>query len=34
MVIYGAPGQNVEELAEIISDKINNEAGRKGAAFG
>lgn len=33
MVIYGAPGQDVNELADIIADKINNDITRKGIAY-
>ena len=34
LYIYGAPGQDVNELADIISEKINQEVTRKEAAFG
>ncbi len=33
MYIYGAPGQSVDELADIISDKINNEVLQKEVAW-
>lgn len=33
MVIYGAPGQDVNELADIIADKINTDITRKGIAY-
>lgn len=33
MVIYGAPGQDVNELADLVSEKINAQVERKGAAF-
>lgn len=31
--VYGAPGQDVHELAEIVSEKISADAARKGAVF-
>ena len=31
--VYGAPGQNVNELAEIISQKLSHDVERKEAAF-
>jgi putative prophage lambdaBa04, tape measure protein len=34
MYIYGAPGQDVEELADLISEKINNDIVKKEEAFG
>lgn len=34
LYIYGAPGQDVNELADIISERINQEVTRKEAAFG
>lgn len=34
LYIYGAPGQDVNELADIISEKISQEVTRKEAAFG
>lgn len=33
IIVYGSPGQDVNELAEIISEKINTAVERKGAAF-
>ncbi len=33
MVVYGAPGQNVDELAEIISEKINDAVLRREAVY-
>lgn len=33
MVVYGAPGQNVDELAEVISEKINDEVLRREAVY-
>ena len=33
IVIYGAPGQNVEELAELVSEKISDTVSRKEAVF-
>ena len=32
--VYGAQGQNVDELAQIIEDKITNNVVRRGVAFG
>lgn len=32
--VYGAPGQDVRELARIVENEIANEMGRKEAAFG
>lgn len=32
--VYGAPGQDVNELAEIVADKIDAAVFRKGAAWG
>ena len=32
IVVYGAPGQNVNELADIIEDRINNKIMRRGFA--
>lgn len=32
--VYGAPGQNVNELAEIVADKIDAAVARRGAAWG
>lgn len=34
ITVYGAPGQNVNELANIIMDKIEFATTRKGAVFG
>lgn len=34
VTVYGAPGQNVNELADIIMDKIQTATERKGAVFG
>lgn len=31
--VYGAPGQDVEELAEIVSEKISDATSRKGAVY-
>lgn len=31
--IYAAPGQNVEELAELVSERIGEEVGRRGAVY-
>lgn len=31
--VYGAPGQDVSQLAEIVADKINANVQQKGAAF-
>lgn len=33
ITVYGAPGQNVRELAEIVMDEIQSEYGRKEAAL-
>lgn len=33
MVVYGAPGQSVDELAEVISEKINDAVLRREAVF-
>ena len=33
VVVYGAPGQNVEELADIVADRINDSVMRRRAAF-
>lgn len=33
VVVYGAPGQNVTELADIIEDRINANIARRRAAF-
>lgn len=32
--VYGAPGQDVRELARIVENEIANEMGRREAAFG
>lgn len=32
--VYSSPGQDVRELAELVSEKINDSVNRKGAAFG
>ena len=32
--VYGAPGQDVSELADIVADKINADVARKRGAFG
>ena len=32
--VYGAPGQNVNELADVIMDKIEFAVQRRGAVFG
>ena len=34
MTIYGAPGQNVKELADIVMDEIQTLTAQKGAVFG
>lgn len=34
VTVYGAPGQNVNELADIIMDKIQFATARRGAVFG
>lgn len=34
MTVYGAPGQSVTELADIIMDRIQTAAAQKGAVFG
>lgn len=31
--VYGSPGQDVNELAEIVSEKISEQTARKGAVF-
>ena len=31
--VYGAPGQDVEELAELVSEKISDATSRKGAVY-
>lgn len=31
--VYGAPGQDVSELADIVADKINADVARKRGAF-
>ncbi len=33
VVVYGAPGQDVEELADIISDRINAQVASRRAVF-
>lgn len=32
-IIYGAPGQDVEELAEIVSEKVSDITGRRESAY-
>lgn len=34
ILVYGAPGQDVEELAEIVSEKIHAVTERRGMAYG
>ena len=34
IAVYGAPGQDVRELADIIMEEIQNEAERREAVFG
>ena len=31
--VYGAPGQDIKELAELVSEKISDTAGRMGAVY-
>ena len=31
--IYGAPGQSEEELADLVADRIQENADKKGAVF-
>ena len=33
VTVYGAPGQNVNELANIIMEKIESATARKGAVY-
>ena len=33
ILVYGAPGQNVEELAELVSEKIHATTERRGTAY-